>query len=183
MDVTRIKNERAFNEGIKKAKTAIKYAILERMKKIAEDLILDAEFAQGYHNLTGNTLTSYAIGIYYEYKLEEYISIFDVDSGIDKPTSKKLSTGSGWIRVTHYDTGDRVSVNRSMLERTDEDFGYNTSREFLYDYTPDNGGFVIVMCTGTEYSSVLEFGGLNVLTETFQAGAQVFLSNLKRIKL
>lgn len=182
MDVTKTRNINTFDKGIRIAKDKIKRLILDKLKKVAEDLILDAEFAQGYNNLTGNTLTSYAVGIYYQYKLEEYIDIFEVDSGIDKPTSPKLTTGNGWVSVTHYDTGERVSVNRRTLDRTDEDYGFNTSREFLYDYTPDNGGFVIVMCTGTEYSAVLEHGGLNVLTDTFQFSPRAFLSNLRKIK-
>lgn len=181
MDVTN-RNVKTFIDGIRKAKIAIEYAVIERLKRAAEELIVDAEFAQGYQNLTGNTLTSYAIGIYYKGELREFIDIFEVDEGIDKPTRPKLSTGKGWITIERYG-GGKAHVLQDTLEKTDGDYGYNTSRRLLEYYTPKTDGFELVMCTGTEYSEYLEDRGLNVLTETFMLSPRVFLNNLKRIRL
>lgn len=182
MAATNRLNEKVFSDGIRKAKIAIEYAIIERLKRAAEELIIDAEFSQGYQNLTGNTLTSYAIGIYSRGELREYIDIFEVEEGLEKPTMPKLSTGKGWIKVQRYGGGEAF-VYQDTLEQTDRDYGYNTSRRFLEYYSPKTNGFELVMCTGTEYSEYLEDRGLNVLTETFMLSPRVFLNNLKRIRL
>lgn len=182
-ETNRRSNIDVFNRGIKSAKTLIKDNIIKRLKDAAEDLIKDAEFAQEYHNLTGNTLTSYAVGIYFQYSLVAIVTIRDVDGDTYKPTGPKLSKGGGWVEVEQFGTGEKVFANTKTFEKTDMDYGYNTSHEFIQNYVPENGGFVIMMCTGTEYSSTLEYLGLNVLTETFQLSPRAFLSNLQKIRL
>lgn len=176
------RNVKVFSEGISKAKKMIDDKIVEALIRAAKELILDAEFEKEYNNLTGNTLTSYAVGIYSKWSLRAIISIYDVDSGIDRPTRTKLSNKKGYQKVIHYDTGDEIYVKTDSFEKTSAEYGHDTSEEFLRGYIPDNGGYVIVMCTGTEYSGILEYGGLNVLTETFIKSPRIFFSNLKRIK-
>lgn len=182
MVATNRNNEQVFRDGIRKAKIAIEYAIIERLKRVAEKLIVDAELAQEYQNLTGNTLTSYAIGIYARGELREFIDIFEVDEALDKPTRPKLSTGKGWITIKKYG-GGTAQVFQDTLEPTDGGYGYVSSRRFLEYYNPKTNGFELVMCTGTEYSEYLEERGLNVLTETYMISPRVFLNNLKQIRL
>ena len=50
MVATNRNNEQVFRDGIRKAKIAIEYAIIERLKRVAEKLIVDAELAQEYLN-------------------------------------------------------------------------------------------------------------------------------------
>lgn len=177
------RNSKVFNDGIIKAKKMIDDRIINGLVNAAKDLILDAEFEKEYNNLTGNTLTSYAVGIYSKMRLRALISIYDVDSGIDRPTRIKLSNRKGYQKVIHYDTGDEIYVKTDSFEKTSGEYGHDTSEEFLRQFIPDNMGYFLVMCTGTEYSGILEYGGLNVLTDTFMKSPKIFFSNLKRMKI
>lgn len=177
------RNEKVFADAIAKVKVALNEELLDTLTNIAADLILDAEFEKEFNNLTGNTLTSYAAGIYANRKLKRWLNIFQVDNAIDSPTTKKLSNKDGYQMVIHYDTQELIPVKTSTFIDTSDEYGYETSERFLKSYTPEKDGYAIVMCTGTEYSAILEFGGLNVLTETFMKSPQLFLSNLRKIKL
>lgn len=182
MDVTK-RNEKVFEDAIAKVKIQLESKILDALTNAAGDLILDAEFEKEFNNLTGNTLTSFACGIYIHRKLRRWVNIFHVDNAVDTPTTKKLSNKDGYQMVVHYDTQELIPVKTSTFVDTSDEYGYETSERFLKSYTPEKDGYTIVMCTGTEYSAILEFGGLNVLTETFMNSPRIFLSNLRWIKL
>lgn len=182
MDVTR-RNEKVFEDAMAKVKESLNGKILDALTNVAADLILDAEFEKEFNNLTGNTLTSYAAGIYVDRKLKRWVNIFNVDYDIDMPTTKKLSNKEGYQLVVHYDTNELIPVKTSTFIDTSDEYGYESSERFLKSYAPEKDGYAIVMCTGTEYSAILEFGGLNVLTETFMKSPQLFLGNLRKIKL
>lgn len=178
------RNTKVFEEGVAKVKAKLSQVILDKLTKVAEDLVLDAEFEREFNNLTGNTLTSYTAGVYVDRRLKRWVNILKhVDVGMDEPTSKKLSNKDGYQVVVHYDTHERIPVKTSTFVDTSDEYGYETAERFLKSYTPDNNGWSIVVCTGTEYSAILEFGGLNVLTETFMNSSSIFLRNLRRIKL
>lgn len=172
-----------FEDAMAKVKESLNRKILDTLTNVAADLILDAEFEKEFNNLTGNTLTSYAAGIYVDRKLKRWVNIFNVDYDIDMPTTKKLSNKEGYQMVVHYDTNELIPVKTSTFIDTSDEYGYESSERFLKSYTPEKDGYAIVMCTGTEYSAILEFGGLNVLTETFMKSPQLFLGNLRKIKL
>lgn len=177
------RNEKVFADAMMKIKESLNKKMLDALTNIAADLILDAEFEKEFNNLTGNTLTSYAAGVYVDRKLRRWVNIFHVDNAIDMPTSKKLSNKDGYQMVVHYDTHELIPVKTSTFVDTSDEYGYETSEKFLKSYTPEKDGYAIVMCTGTEYSAILEFGGLNVLTDTFMKSPQLFLGNLRKIKL
>lgn len=168
----------------KRLKNILTAQMLECLTDAAYSLLVNAETSKEYHNLTGNTLTSYMVGIYENGKLRRIVSMYQADA-LSKPTSKKLSRGSGKgvIMVEDYDSGRIIPVKRYKLLDTDEGYGYDTSKSFLFSYKPSvQKGFSLVMCTGTEYSEYLEsVKGLNTLTETFQISHKALLSNLKPI--
>ena len=184
MDV-RAMNRDALGKAKRRMKNILSSQMLECLTKAAYGLLVDAEASQEYHNLTGNTLTSYMVGIYENGKLRRLVSIYQSDS-LKKPTSRKLSRGDGKgvIRVEDYDSGRVIPVKKYKLLKTDEGYGYDTSKSFLFSYRPQiSKGFSLVMCTGTEYSEYLEsLKGLNTLTETFRISAKSILSNLKPIQ-
>lgn len=169
----------------RKMKNILTALMLESLTRAAYALLVDAETSKEYHNLTGNTLTSYMVGIYENGKLRRLVSIYQADS-LKRPTSRKLSQGDGKgvIRVEDYDSGKIIPVKKYKLLKTDEGYGYNTSKLFLFSYRPKTTkGFSLVMCTGTEYSEYLEsLRNLNTLTETFRISAKAILSNLKPIQ-
>ena len=183
MDVRAI-NRDVLGKAKRKMKNILTAQMLECLTKAAYALLIDAETSKEYHNLTGNTLTSYMVGIYENGKLRRIVSIYQADS-LKRPTSRKLSRGNGKgvIRVEDYDSGRIIPVKKYKLVETDEGYGYDTSKSFLASYRPENSkGFSLVMCTGTEYSEYLESSKkLNTLTETFRISAKAILSNLKPI--
>nr|DAV38592.1 MAG TPA: hypothetical protein [Caudoviricetes sp.] len=179
-----ISNAKLFDEGMRKARKLITQQIVECLTRSAYALLVDAETAKEYHNLTGNTLTSYAVGIYANGTLKRIVSMYDADN-VAKPTSVKLSRGDGKgvVIVEDYDSGRFIPVKRGYLTDTDGGYGLATSKSFLSSYKPSNRGFSMVMCTGTEYSEFLEKNkGLNVLTETFMIAPRTVVTNLKPIR-
>ena len=179
---TKTKNAARFDLGISMAKKIIDTKILEYITSSAMDMLVDAEIQKEYHNLTGNTLTSYSVGIYKDSSLLRIINISEVDD-LKSPTSKKLGRKNGICTIEDYDTGSVVGVRANSFLDTDGDYGYNTASNFLKSYSPPVKGWTAVMCTGTEYSDFLEITkGLNVLSETAMLSPRIVLQNLKPIK-
>lgn len=159
--------------------------IASSLVEAASRLLVYAGSHKEYHNLTGNTLTSYMAGIYVNGSLRKIVSMYDADMDIDRPTHAKLYRGDGVgvIYVEDYDTGRTVHVVKSRLIDTDKDYGENTSRRFLSSYQGRKGSVGIVICTGTEYSEFLEdIKRLDVLTQTFEVAGKVFSSCWKKIE-
>ena len=156
--------------------------LYEALVSLAHELIQSAEFVKGYKNLTGNTLTSYAVGIYKDGALIEIIQ----NSNLRPPVRVKLTRGEVWEDFRDYDGNFRKWF--VGIVETDSGWGDETSINFLTSYDPPFRGSKtgIVMCTGTEYSEFLEMQGANVLTATkkeFEAfGESMLVRNLRPIK-
>jgi hypothetical protein len=178
-------NTKALDKSYGILKGLMEKQFMDILTRAAYGLLVHAETSKEFHNLTGNTLTSYMVGIYSEGTLKRVVAMNEADA-VEPPTRKKLSRGNGrgTIYVEDYDSGRFIHVAKYKLMPTDEDYGYNTSKMFLSGYKPQTTkGFGIVMCTGTEYSEYLEAArSLNVLTETFYISPRVILQNLKPIK-
>ena len=156
--------------------------LYEALVSLAHELIQSAEFEKEYMNLTGNTLTSYAVGIYKDGALIEIIQ----NSNLKPPVRVKLTRGEAVIGFTDYDGNFRKKFVGKV--ETDRGWGDDTSIKFLTSYDPPfrSSKTGIVMCTGTEYSEFLEMQGANVLTATkkeFEAfGESMLIRNLRPIK-
>ena len=168
-------NRKTFDTGMRKAKQIAFNHVHMLLIMTCDDLIADAIENKEYGNLTGNTVTSYACGLYSDGSLS-YVSM-SADK-MKKPIRVKVTKGK-WVRLNPDYDGRTRSFKGSV--ETDEGYGYDTSMKFLKSYKPkSNKGIDLVMCTGTEYSSYLESElGLNVLTETFQGIRKVLQSNFK----
>lgn len=178
-------NTEKIDRGIRKAERLIRQQLLTALVNMSAKLLINAELNREYHSLTGNTLTSYAIGVFDCGKLHTIVTIFDVDS-LEHATRKKITQGVGWTeKFFDYDTGKRVMVRREDKIPTDEGYGNVTSIEFLRRYKPTKtDGYVLVFTTGTEYAEYLEnVRKLNVLTETELVTPQIAINNLKRVPL
>lgn len=130
---------------------------------------------QEFRNLTGNTITSYAFGIYLEGKLQ--VMGFNKDS---KPALRnKLVKGEVVRDFVDYD-GYLRAFFRADVD-TDGGLGKDSSAQFLMGYTPPYK-YAIIFTTGTEYSAYLEnVRNLNVLTEGFETSKTDFLKSFKPI--
>lgn len=178
----RMSNDAVFKVAKRKIWDLVWPNLYEALVSIAYELIQSAEFEKEYMNLTGNTLTSYAVGIYKDGVLIEIIQ----NSNLRPPIRVKLTRGEAWVDFRDYDGNFRKKF--VGIVETDRGWGDDTSIKFLTSYDPPFRGSKtgIVMCTGTEYSEFLEMQGANVLTSTkkeFEAfGESMLVRNLRPIK-
>lgn len=172
-------NNNLFDAGMKKAGEIVSVFIYDYLVKVCEALVDDAvKKKRGWSNFTGNTITSYACGLYIDGRFSYYYCSGD---NMPQPIRAKLTEDEYAYLSPDYDGKDR-GLRGTM--KTDGDYGENLSLNFLKTYKPDcNNGFAIVMCTGTEYSTYLENqNNANVLTDTFQKASNILFSNLKPMK-
>jgi len=129
-----------------------------------------------YSNLTGNTITSYAFGVYYMGSLD----IMGFNKHWPPPIKNKLIKGEELFDFEDYD--GRIRKYYRAKIPTDGGFGQNTSKDFLQTYKSTRE-YEIVFTTGTEYSSYLENTlKLNVLSDGYDYSITAFLKSFKPIK-
>jgi len=178
----RMSNDAVFYAAKRKIWDLVWPNLYEALVSLAHELIQSAEFEKEYMNLTGNTLTSYAVGIYKDGALIEIIQ----NSNLRPPVRVKLTRGEAVIGFTDYDGNFRKKFVGKV--ETDRGWGDDTSIKFLTSYDPPfrSSKTGIVMCTGTEYSEFLEMQGANVLTATKKEleafGESMLIRNLRPIK-
>lgn len=177
-------NAKVLEEGKKKMRNIIDKYLLDRITEIGIRLLQDGVVSAKYHNVTGNTLTSLAVGIYYRGGLSRIITAV-VTQGLKNPTRPKLSRGDGIgvIMVQSYESGKFIPIKKYNLVDTNGEYGLTTSVNFLKAYKTPSDGIGLVMCTGTEYSNYLESKkGLNVLSDTFDYAESIAKMTFKPMK-
>lgn len=173
-------NEKAIREGMAKANAMIAERNIAALIALGNALLNDAEFSAEYRNLTGNTLTSLAFGLYQNFLLSEFILLENGKPAI----RRKLVKGEVVGDFIDYD-GNLRRVFSADID-TDGGWGTITSYQFLSAYKPPMATSIVIT-TGTEYSEYLEKElGLNVLTDTRDEarmrGRAMFLSSFNKIK-
>ena len=110
-------NAKVLEEGKKKMRNIIDEYLLDRITEIGIRLLQDGVVSAKYHNVTGNTLTSLAVGIYYRGKLSRIITAV-VTQGLKNPTRPKLSRGDGIgvIMVQSYESGKFIPIKKIQLD-------------------------------------------------------------------
>lgn len=174
-------NSKVFDAGIKKARQIVSGYVFDCLAKACEELADDAvrNYRSPIGAFTGNTITSYACGVFVDRALIYYYSN---GNKIKAPVRVKLSKGE-----TAYLNPDYEGRSRRFTGKTDTDKGYGEdfSFKFLSRYKSKvKNGFEIVVCSGTEYSTYIEnvWHG-NVLTDTFERAPKVLSKNFKPMKL
>ena len=149
--------------------------IIEQMEEFGDEMIDSILPSQAeFRNLTGNTLTSYAYGVY----LNGEIQTIGMYSGKDA-IRVKLNKGEILRGFTDYDGGLRTYFKADV--DTDRGYGNASSRNFLTGYKP-KGKYSLIFTTGTEYSAYLEnVLNMNVLTDGFMETQSDFLNSFKQI--
>ena len=172
-------NKAAFLEGMKLAESLAYEHFVVILQAFCSDLFQSADREKEYHNLTGNTFTSYMCGIYKDGRLIEVLASADYKKD---PVRLKLSH-EWWRQLVDGPDYDGVMRDYYGTVRTDRGIGEATSFTFLRNYTPSvSKGYAVVMCTGTEYSEFLEkVAHSNVLTNTWLEAQGLFFRNLKKI--
>lgn len=160
-----------FTENTGALVNRVVYSVVE---KTCVKLIKHAIGNKGYDSFTGNTVTSYACGIYYNGDLMGIILAAD---GMKKPVAKKIKKGKRLFLKRPYE-GKSRAVKGTV--KVDDFYGAESSEKFLESYRPIiKNGYAIVMTTGTEYSEYLEnVRELNVLSDTQKDSIDILLSSI-----
>ena len=164
-----------FDKLMNKAMPNIDEQIMIQMNAFGEEMVDNIIPLQaGFKNLTGNTITSFAYGIYLNKELQN-IGLYDGKSAI-----RWKLTGGEVFKGIDYDGNEREMFYAEIA--TDSGYGKNTSIDFLENYVP-SGYYAIVFTTGTEYSVFLE----NKLKENVLSNARTwsissFINSFKPIK-
>lgn len=166
--------EKQFDIGIQTAYNLMYNQQLNSIVSYCRNLVNVVLPAQkGYNNQTGNTVTSYSFGVYYNGKF-----VYFGTNGMKDPVRAKLKKGETWSG-TNYD-GYNVRITGGI--DTDGGYGEDTSYHFLRSYTPRGNSFSVVVTTGTEYSTYLENKKhLNVLTDSIDKVSSDFIGSFKPI--
>ena len=164
-------NARVLREGFAKGYKMIVDYLYSQCYDLCERLLMEVPKHREFMGFTGNTQTSYACGLYVDGKLEGIVTQNNWNS---PPVRRKVGYGE-WVYLRQPYEGKSRSVKGKVS--TGEDYGLDTSINFLRSYKAFKDKIQIVMTTGTEYSTFLETARhLDVLTGTFEA-AKVILAN------
>lgn len=131
---------------------------------------------QEFRNLTGNTLTSYAFGVYVNGSLRA----MGFNKDAKAPLRNKLIKDEIVYDFTDYD-GNFRDYFRADVD-TDAGYGQSSSVQFLQSYK-SRAKYSIIFTTGTEYSAYLENSlNLNVLSDGVDYAASAILKSFKPIR-
>jgi len=172
-------NESVLDKGLIKARKIAFEHIQKCLEDACDELVRHAQknYKSPIGSFTGNTITSYSVGLYIDGMFVYYYS----DDGIKPPIRGKLTKKEGRVTLSP----DWEGRTRSMYAKVDTDGGYGKdfAFDFLNSYKSKTKGMEIVMCTGTEYSSYIQdvLGG-NVLTKTKDEAPSILMSNMKPMK-
>lgn len=159
-------NKAALDKGFKKAKELIFGHLYNQCIKLCGSLVIDAISKSGFKSFTGNTITSFACGIYVDGELNYMIASGE---DMDAPVHAKVQKGELVYLDNPYE-GQPRSV-RGKVDIIYDMTGMETSFRILQGLSPSVKGLSVIMTTGTEYSTYLEnVYKLNVLSETAEKG-------------
>jgi len=146
-----------------KKETKVLFANLRiQLANLARDIVDIALSSKTYSGFTGNTQTSYSVGIYQDGNLLQIVSIGEA---MEDPVSPKIPQGKLAIynpdgsgnQPSVYEDGDRVRRVYGIAPVNTQS-GEETARTILQNWnfggTPPK--FALVFTTGTEYSKYIE---------------------------
>ena len=164
-------NKVALEMGFKKGKELIFAHLYNQCINFCDALVKDALQKREFQSFTGNTITSFACGIYVDGDLSYVVASGDTMSA---PVHAKIKKGETvWLDNPYEGKPRRVT---GKVDIAYDLSGLETSLKLLQGIPPKGKGISIVMTTGTEYSTYLEnVYNLNVLSDTAKEG------NVKRL--
>jgi hypothetical protein len=167
--------EKAFDLSLKEANKLVYEHQLRNIISFCNRLVNDVlPYQREYKNQTGNTVTSYSFGVYYN-----GVNVHIGSNDLDPPIRTKLKKGESWSGI-NYD-GEETDISGTI--DTDGGYGEDTAYSFLKSYSPKTRSFSIVVCSGTEYSLFLEkVKHLNVLSDSIEVVSSEFLNSFKPMK-
>lgn len=171
-------NEAALRVGSQRAREIIARHVLNViLVPAAKGIIKDA--TQGRisigHNMTGNTVNSYAVGIYVKGQL---VHIETSSGSIPRPLRRKLSRGERFYAGSQRWDGDVQKGTFTAQVSTNGTTEAERSIAFIQSYKPSPKGWTLVVCNGVEYATYQENEmQIDVLTANFDY-AKMFMPTM-----
>lgn len=163
-------NLEVFRNSIKGLKQDVKAIAYNEYKKIALRVIHDFFRIRPFNSFTGNTVLSFMAGVYLYGQLD---IIYTLTDGL-KPLRKKIPRGKR-VYLKHPMQGNpRWVVGK--VSTTDE-YGPETSRNFLMSYQAPKQSHSLVFVVGTEYYSFID-ADLYSMNEAFNTTQRLAESSL-----
>lgn len=149
-------NAEALRLGTQRAKEMIARHVLNRILiPTAKGLIqaaTEGRIALG-HNMTGNTINSYAAGVYVNGSL---VHIETSAGSIPNPLRRKLGKGQKFYAGSQRWDGEMQEHTFTAEVATNGATEAERSIAFLRSYRADTKGWELVVCNGVEYASYQE---------------------------
>ena len=169
-------NAKTLENGFAKGLRMIEDVIFNSLANAADDLLKRVATNRQFVGFTGNTQTSYAVGLYINGKLEHVA----VQQNWKEPTRRmKVRKGQIVFLSNPYEGRPRRVEGRVDIE---ENHGLYMSLKQIQEYKAPRRGVALMMTTGTEYSVYIEQNmSLDVLTLTFKDAPRIIERNWKKI--
>lgn len=159
-------NKAALDSGFKKAKEIIFGHLYDQSIKLCDALVRDALNKREFVSFTGNTITSFACGIYIDGDLNYMVASGE---NMAAPVHAKVQKGE-YVYLSNPYEGEPRGVTGKVDIRYNAS-GMDTAFGILQGIGSPPKGISIVMTTGTEYSTYLEIvHDFNVLSDTAEKG-------------
>lgn len=171
-------NAAVLRRGTQMAKDMIARHVLNViLVPTAKELIKDA--TQGRisigHNMTGNTVNSYAVGVYVNGQL---VHIETSSGSIPRPLRRKLGRGERFFAGSQRWDGEIQEHTFTAQVSTNGTMEAQRSIAFLQSYKPSPNGWTLVVCNGVEYATYQENEmQIDVLTANFDY-AKMFMPSM-----
>lgn len=171
-------NADVLRNGTEKAKKIIREHIIDRILiPAAKELIQEA--TQGRislgSNMTGNTVNSYAAGVYFN----GILAHIETSTGsIPRPLRRKLGNGQKFYAGSQRWDGEIQEHTFTAKAGSNGAMEAERSIAFLQSYKPEARGYALTVCNGVEYATWQENEmNIDVLTGNFDY-AQMFLPSI-----
>lgn len=170
-------NAAALKAGTAKARKLIDDHIYLLLCDAAKKLLENATNGRIFlgHNMTGNTVNSYAVGVY---KRGSLVFAMYSSQGIAKPLRRKLGQGQRFYAGSQRWDGETQEHTFTAQVGSNGAMEAERSIAFIESYQSSPNGWSIVVCNGVEYASFQEsMMDIDVLTANFDY-AKVFAPSM-----
>lgn len=160
-------NAAALQRGTAKARAIIDDHIYLLMTSAAKKLLEEATNGRIFlgHNMTGNTVNSYAVGVYSKGNL---VFMMTSSQGIAKPLRRKLGKGQRFYAGSQRWDGEMQEHTFTAKTGSNGAMEAERSIAFLQSHKPSPNGWALVVCNGVEYATFQENEmNIDVLTANF----------------
>lgn len=171
-------NDLTLQFGAKQAQEAINRHILNKiMVPLAKDLLQRAiESRIQVNNMTGNTINSYAVGIYVKGQL---VWIETSAGSIPRPLRHKLNAGQKYYAGQIRWDGEEQEHTFTAKVSTNGTTEAERSIALLKEYQASSNSWTLVVCNGVEYATYEEqILNDDTLTGSFLESQADFASHL-----